>query len=429
MNKKSVNKDFALLYVSLVFAGIIALLAVAAIWKGSYWPYFFWQDSMDSCMDFFNSLEECDGDDIYERYNPVYPFPVSAMLKATLIIVDDKALSGLPSDHPSVVGRRRTWRDPRTFQSMVIAFGIWFIPYLVLTPCLIAYKFRQHGAVSYLMGIASVLSYGSLCALERGNIVCICAMLSTAFLFGYDSDRPWVRAISVVCLALSFEIKLYPCLYGLILIDNKKYKEVTAAAALGLTIFFGSTIPFGGLKILPLYLKTLLTFGSGENDAVIYRYGIRGVSEHFSKYFLGRSLPHAGTVSPVLLLGCSMILIIAFCAHSRRWQKLFSITLLMVLLQGESTDYTLCFFTPVLLLMIYDEGYLPKRLSVIHLYLTILFAFIVPYPTPPLSDKSSMILHRVDVVHLFICLAIAYEAAIAIRAGLRYLRRIPRCFP
>ncbi len=208
MEKQRFNKDFAMLYAALTFAGLLALLTVAAVRRSDYWPYFFWRDSMDSSMDFYNSLEESKGDDIYENYKLIYPFPASAMLKATLLMVDDEALEGLPADHSAVVGRRRTPHDPRTFQSMVIAHGIWFISYLLLMPCLVAYKFRHLGVAAYLTGMASVLSYGSLCALERGNIVCISAMLSAVFLFGYDSKRSWVRAVSVTCLALSFGIKL-----------------------------------------------------------------------------------------------------------------------------------------------------------------------------------------------------------------------------
>ena len=203
MKKRMIGKDFALLYAILTFAGLIALLTVAAVWKGAYWPYFFWHDTKDSCMDYYNSLEECEGDSVYETYTPVYPFTVSAMLRATLSFVADEALAGLPSDHISVIGRRRTWHDPRTFQSMVITYGIWFIPYLVITPCLIAYKFRELEGASYLLGAASTVSYGSLCALERGNIVCVSAMLSMVFLFGYDSKRSWVRAVSTACLVLS----------------------------------------------------------------------------------------------------------------------------------------------------------------------------------------------------------------------------------
>lgn len=428
MKRKKIDKDFALLYAALTFAGLMALLTVAAMWKGGYWPYFFWHDTKDSCMDYYNSLEECEGDSVYETYTPVYPFTASAMLRATLSFVDDEALAGLPSDHLAVIGRRRTWHDPRTFQSMVITHGIWFIPYLVLTPCLVAYKFRELEGMSFLPGAASAVSYGSLCALERGNIVCISAMLAMIFLFGYDSKRPWVRAVSAACLVMSFGIKLYPCLYGLILIDDKRYKEAAAAAVSGLAIFIASMQPFGGFSILPLYLKTLLSFNGGDGDAVIYRYGIRGVAEHFAKYFFDMPLPHADVVSPVLLTACSLILITAFFYHVRRWHKLFCITLLIVLIQGESTDYTLCFFTPVLLLMIYDEGSLRKKSAAIYLYTAILFILTLPYPTPPLSGDS-MMLHRVDWVHLSICLSISYETAVAIRAVMRLLSRIPRCFP
>ena len=150
MEKQRFNKDFALLYAVLTFAGLFTLLTVAAVRKGDYWPYFFWKDSMDSSMDFYNSLEESKGDDIYENYKLIYPFPASVMLKATLLMVDDEALEGLPTDHSAVVGRRRTPHDPRTFQSMVIAHGIWFISYLLLMPCLVAYKFRHLGQTFYM---------------------------------------------------------------------------------------------------------------------------------------------------------------------------------------------------------------------------------------------------------------------------------------
>ncbi len=185
---------------------------------------------------------------------------------------------------------------------------------------------------------------------------------------------------------------------------------------------------FGGFSVLPLYLKNLSGFNAGEGDAIFYRYGVRGVTEHLLRYFLGMSLPCGDIVTYILLAVCSVILIAAFCIHRRRYQKLFCLTLLMALMQGESTDYTLCFFTPVLLIMIYDEGCLPGRLHIIYFYLTVLLVFILPYPTPPINDDRNMVLHKVDGVHLFICLSLIFEAAVSARAVTGYLIRSLRCF-
>ncbi|MCM1121870.1 MAG: glycosyltransferase 87 family protein [Eubacterium sp.] len=106
----------------------------------------------------------------------------------------------------------------------------------------------------------SYLTWGF--AIERGNLVLyamVFLMLGLAF---RDSSNKVLREISLICVAISAGFKLYPALFGLIWIAEKRYKEAGRLVLYGLAAFF---VPFLFVDSFANYLSTFTQY-LNKND-------------------------------------------------------------------------------------------------------------------------------------------------------------------
>lgn len=85
-----------------------------------------------------------------------------------------------------------------------------------------------------------------------------------------DSEKRWVREIGYLCLAFAAALKVYPAIFGFVLIKEKKYKEAFRLAIYGIAVFIISFLLFceEGIAGIPLFLGNLLGWSSAYTDSV-----------------------------------------------------------------------------------------------------------------------------------------------------------------
>lgn len=74
-------------------------------------------------------------------------------------------------------------------------------------------------------------------ALERGNIILLSLIFVMIFWNLKDSKNNVLKHIGLLSLAISANLKLYPAIYGLILLKQKRWKDATVCALEGVTLF------------------------------------------------------------------------------------------------------------------------------------------------------------------------------------------------
>ena len=424
-------KRKALFVALLTLICLFFLLGAFIRTEGDYMRYFFWQDDADTGMDFFNSLAETVGGEPYGRFFTVYPPFSNGIFYAMQAMVPSEVKDCWPRCHEDMVALRRTPGDLRTYQSTAVLFLFNFAVYIFMTEAIIVYKFRQDAVSGIGLAFTAIFSYGSLTALERGNIIAIAMVFTMIFIFGYDSPRRIVRILSCCSLVIAAAIKLYPAVFFLLMFDGKKSRSsrvfyTLSCIELGLIICLIPLFWFGGLSDLGLFLKILIGFNTvGNDDAVYYRYGMRGIAEHITMSPRLHSLLLAS--DPVqlyrfLLVFSSIVLLYAFFRHMRSeedpCEAAFDLTIILILVQTRSCDYTLCFFVPVLILMLFGENTLClQRIP----YFIMLLIFTLPYPTTAINDASNMVLHHVDIVQFTLITAVMYEFAVYIGLPLLHI--------
>ena len=417
-------KKYAYIYLISTLICLVVLIGHFVASHGEYGKYFFWKDEADTGMDFVNCLAEAVGGEPYSKYQSSYPSVASAYFYALESMLPKEVTSIIPKTHDDVVGLRRTPLDLRTHQSVLMLLILHSVLSAMIIFCAVIYKFRHYGTLPAMaMGAAAISSYGCISALERGNIILLSSGLLMIFLFGYNSPDRMIRILSYLCLVLASCIKMYPALFALMLFDGKRSRK-SLAITLSCMFLTGSGLTvaafqlFRGFKDIPVFVSNLLSFNGGSGDDIMYRYGMRGIVEHFVTELFKRTdilLLSKDTIGSVMLLVAVLGLGFSLYMHLRRhddpYMAAFDIALIAVLVQTQSSDYTLTLFIPVLLMLIYAD----PSIDVISIgYLALLMVFVLPYYTRPLSDPYGLTVHHADIVQLALLVSSGFEIIAAV---------------
>ena len=425
----------------------------------------FFFDELDTGMDFFNSLAETHGADPYGIYHTLYT-PLCNLFFLILQMMVPVTVSSLwPDTHYEMTGLRQTGNDIRKEQSCLLIYLCYLVCLSFLWILLTSCKYHREHAGSVwgtVIGGLSFLSHGNLTAIERGNVVNMTAFFVMAFLFMYRSDRRVLRELSYICLAIAAGLRIYPAIFGILLISGRDWTGVAKSMVYGIAAFILPTFALGGISVLPEFIHQVIAFNTGS-EIYAYYYGMKNMVYHAVGYltqsayiavqmyasheaatagtgqeahelqlsaaggsdiyaasgffndwgipFLGDGVMPTGgvldSVSNVLLVAACVILLSAYHVHDRLWLKTLDTTIAMLLVQTESYDYVLVFFAPALVLMLLEE----ERADYGNiLCILVLFSLTLPYPTLFVHTSRYLTLMRSTAMQMLLVTYIVFQA-------------------
>jgi len=218
-------------------------------------------------------------------------------------------------------------------------------------------------------------------ALERGNIILLSAGCTTFFIFNYNHKNKWIREFSFLALACAAAIKMTPAVLGLLLLEERRYKEAVRLVIYGILFFF---LPFltvqGGFGILPTWLSYL------RLNTIVYdwipivrfnfRYWLSGVDTGWWVYHV---FYFCGTI-----VGLSIAIVALFTNRllAHQWQRVLQLVLLFAVLPSNSGEYTaLYLFAPIVLF--FNQSSFDKRdIFFFICFILVLNPFYIPGFTP-----------------------------------------------
>lgn len=273
-----------------------------------------------------------------------------------------------------------------------------------------------------VIGGLSFLCHGNLTAIERGNVVNMTTFFVMAFLIMYRFDRRTLRELSYVCLAIAAGLRIYPAIFGVLLITSRDGAGVAKSIVYGIAAFILPTFALGGIDVLPEFIHQVIAFNTGS-EIYAYYYGMKNMVYHAAGYlaqsadladiaihFLGDGVMSTGgmhdIISNVLLVAACVILLSAYHFHDRLWLKTLDITIAMVLVQTESYDYVLVFFAPALVLMLLEERADYGNI----LCILVLFSLTLPYLTLFVHISRYLTLMRSTAMQLLLIIYIVFQA-------------------
>lgn len=329
--------------ITAVFTVTMTLTVVGMLLgDGNVFRNTFWLDSNDTFMDWYNPMYTMQSGniplyDFYSKNTGGYP-PIARFI---LWVVGNV----LPRDVVAAGAFGSRARSIMLFVVLTIAVVI------ALFAIISKMKLRN----KWLIYLAIVFSTPMLYTIERGNIILFSIVLSLLFVAGIEGEKRERQDASYFALALAAGIKIYPAIYGLLLVAKRKWKETFNLICWGLSVFLLPFLFTGGFQSFLKCMQNLGGFVSSNKTRGRYwliNYG--NVLTEISENFGVPALP--SRVVTISLLVLVVLLIACVFVQKSYWKQNLALTLVLVLLPGANVYYVAAFYSIPLLLAFREES-------------------------------------------------------------------------
>lgn len=366
------SKGYVIIFVITMF-----LLAGTSLWLFLQEPYgsqrtLLFIDQDDYFMDFFNTLHYvADRNPYVDGYGGLVNrnyLPLGYMILYPFSQVDD-FINILPKE-------LRGWQGPMIACVIFLCISLGSFFYLM-------YEGKKGKRVEkFFTTLACALSGIILYNIDRANTIILSAAALLFFLLFYKDEKPLYRHLAYMALAIAGALKVYPALFGIMLLYEKRFKDAAYAILYGLAFVF---LPFlffeGGFSNIPG-----LIYNVGLNNAKYYGGTFSVISntifEAKDYYDIGFMVGNVVLIL-VLLLGW---------AQKKSWKQILLLTCGLVLTPVHSGYYCgLYLFLPLLFFL--NE----KEHKITDLFYLVFFVLVLnPLQYSFSLPESSLLVERVD---------------------------------
>ncbi len=239
-------------------AAVCALIYLI-LGNGSFADIFFIRCA-DFYMDFFNSIRDAaQGSGVYTERGVIYP-PMANLLYLVM--------SRFTPSHynDSSFDNRYSWIEYFSPMMLVVMFTVA----CALVFFFVVYSSVEHGSRTrkFLFAFLAFFSLPVIFLIERGNIIILSIIALMIYAFTYSSESKFKRELGLICLAFAFSIKLYPVVFGWMLIVDKRYKDAVRCALYGLLMLIIPSFFFGGPICFYYLFQNIFSFSAGSGSTL-----------------------------------------------------------------------------------------------------------------------------------------------------------------
>ncbi len=225
---------FCSLLLMAAFSSLYILIASNTELQNTY--FFDGAKSGDMFMDFYNVLRYVSKGDPYRFEFPVYQPETAYPPFAYMLLYPFSRIVSAEFFHQSVY---------RTTQFGLMALMGFLIISIVPMALLIYMKKNGTAFVKSVTLLTFFTSGVFIFAVERANTILLAAFFLGAFLLGYQSEDKRVRELSYLCLAIAASLKVYPVIFGILILKDKRF------FAAGRTVLYGAVCFFMPFLLYP----------------------------------------------------------------------------------------------------------------------------------------------------------------------------------
>lgn len=242
----------------------------------------------------------------------------------------------------------------------------------------------RQSAGKKLLAFLLFCSYPFWLAIERGNmsqLVLILLMYATVFM---DSEKKLEREAALVLIAFAAGLKLYPAIFGVLYLAEKRYREAARLMIYGILLFFLPFIFFQGVDGFRIFLRNITAVGTGTTGITIA--GLCGRIGEAVGFDL--ALGHLiGRILSVLYLG----IVVLFCfLNKKSWQTIALVTSLMIIFIAASGTYCLIYWVIPFLCFMNDLHWRREYRMMDYVYAVLFSLVFVAYPVRALGSSGML---------------------------------------
>lgn len=366
INKKNV-------FILIVLLSFCYSLCMAFYTNGRTLIYYLHPDTLDSYMDLFNSINGTASLSGLDIYPPCAVIPYRILHE----LIPDEYFTKYSVFRENSFAIRNSVYGQFILILHMICFIITFI-------FMFKEKMQQSLVKTTILSnrllISTIFLSGPfLYTFERGNIILYAFLFSFLFFLWYDSESKVKREIAYISIALAANIKLYPAIFVLILLTERKYKETLRCFIYGVLLFFLPMFFFeGGLTNTITFINHLFNFANTNHNSSTQivtvmsdNYSLKsanGLNTSISnwcyafQFILHRLLPNSklayftplGKIVTIVYLSWGLV---SCFIVKKQWQKWLTLSLLCVFIPGVSYVYVIIFVSiPLIAYMISDDS-------------------------------------------------------------------------
>lgn len=345
MKKQKVN----VIFIALLLAAALVFVVQAAIW-GMKEPYVF----------------------AFPLFRDIREIPFADYWHVNFIVHDNSPYYGDMSSYPPLVlvfarifaafadytdGYETVYLDGGT--GATVSLYLFFLVFAFLYALLIFRILEKKGfslPVQIAFVVASFFTMGLVYNFERGNYV-LYALLPALFFFGYyDSEKAWLRELAYICLGIATGIKLYPALFALILLHERKFFPFFRCVAYSLLSLFA---PFffldRGLANIHQFIRWLVSFAVWQAEYG-YNYSITNFLAIMASFFGGAPLAEADVsvynVYPYIVVALSLL---SGLFANKKYKVFLGASIAMILFPNPSFYYSASFLILPMIAFLAEE--------------------------------------------------------------------------
>jgi len=241
------------------------------------------------------------------------------------------------------------------------ATNIGMMSFLIITilSVLVLYKIVErykngNSSEKNIFFLILLFSLPMLYALERGNSIILAFIFLLIYVLEYDSDDKVKRYIAYFCLAISVGIKLYPIIFILLSLKEKRYKESLHFMIITILLFF---IPLAvmGADIFTLF-DNLFRAGTVKSVTDFHTTDLTNLIVVFKELLnlnLNNIAEISGTIKIILIIITSTFLFIN--KKFELWKSLLLISATLFLCSSFSVPYNALYFIPAFLVFMNER--------------------------------------------------------------------------
>ena len=265
------------------------------------------------------------------------------------------------------------------------------------------YLYRFGSGTSTIVFILILLSNFFISTVERGNSVLIVLALLLGALLLKDSKSPVRREVALILIAIATGFKIYPAIFGVLYILERRYKEALRLMVYGALFFFVPFAFFGGVDGFKHFMLNQLTIhGELYSSLQSISSSICLISEKITGNITTFSV--VAKIAPIVFgLAC---IVAASCKRIESWERLFLICSIIVFCPSWSGNYTLIYFV-IPMLVFFKDSFSANCAKPAKHYYVVAFGFSLVFSMISFVTASGKLVSNISYIALYlICLII-----------------------